>query len=114
MSAGELREKVRFEARIQSDDEYGNPSAGEFSDQFTVAARIQPLKAGETIMAARLAGRKPVIIRVRYSSDTALIEAGWRAVDARTGTIYSIDAPPINVDERRRYFDIVATAGVAQ
>lgn len=113
MSAGELREKLSFEARISSDDEYGNPTAGEFTEQFEVSARIQPLKGGEGVIAARLTGVQPVIIRVRYSSDTAMIEAGWRAIDTRNNKVYAITAPPINVDERRRYLDILATLGVA-
>lgn len=113
MSAGELREKLSFEARIQTGDEYGNPESGDFSEQFVEHGRIQPLKGGETVLASRLAGTKPVIIRVRYSSDTIMIRPGWRVKDVRSGVYYSVTAPSINVDEKRRYLDILATEGIA-
>ncbi len=111
MSAGELRERVTFGKRPSTDDGYGNEE-GSWQDQFTVAARIQPLKGGEGVQAARLAGTQPVIIRVRWSADTVLIAPAWRAVDARSSIQYQIKSI-MNADEKKKYLDILAEAGGA-
>jgi SPP1 family predicted phage head-tail adaptor len=111
MPAGELREKITFAERAAVSDGGGGVE-GDFSDQFTVAARIRPLKGGEEVLASRLQGTQPVIITVRYSLDTSQIAPDWRATDARKGTVYAIKSI-MNTDERRRYLDILATAGVA-
>lgn len=111
MPAGELREKVTFGERAYLSDGYGG-QIGDFADQFTVAARIRPMKGGEDVLASRLTGIQPVIITVRYSSDTRQIAPDWSARDARTGTIYAIKSI-MNTDERKRYLDILATSGEA-
>lgn len=110
--AGELREKLTFAERQTTDDGYGGV-IGNFSDQFTVRAKVQPLKGGEGVVQARLAGRQPVVITVYYSSETAQIQADWRATDARTGVVYAITAPPANMDRRKRFLDILAVIGEA-
>jgi SPP1 family predicted phage head-tail adaptor len=112
VAASELRERITFSQRGASDDGYGGQT-GEFADQFTVAARVRPLKGGEQVMASRLQGLQPVVITVRYSSQTVLIEADWQARDARTGKVYAVTAPPANTDERRKFLDILATEGAA-
>jgi len=117
MPAGELRQRLAFEARADLSvnsppgDGYGNMD-GDWVVQCTVAAQVKPLKGGEDVMASRLAGRQPVVIRVRVSAATSLITTDWRARDTRAGTLYNITAIA-NMDERKRYFDILATAGVA-
>jgi SPP1 family predicted phage head-tail adaptor len=110
-SAGDLNFKVTFAKRVEVDDGYGNVE-GDFADQFTTRAAIQPLKGGEGVIASRLTGQQPVIIRVRRSSQTELIRTGWRAADARSGTLYNITAAA-DMDGDRHYIDIMAISGVA-
>lgn len=111
MPAGSLRERITFDARAVTDDGYGNPVSGDFTEQFTVWGRVRPLKGGETVLASRLAGTQPVIITVRDTSDTREITSAWRA---RVGSVtYALTSPPANMDERRQYFDILATVGIA-
>ncbi|WP_336800805.1 phage head closure protein [Kaistia sp. MMO-174] len=112
MSAGELRERVAFDRRAAVDDGYGNMVAGDWQEQFVVWARIQPLKGGEGVQAARLAGTQPVIIRVRSSSSTRQIRTDWRARDARIGTLFNITSMA-NMDEKGAYLDLLATSGEA-
>lgn len=112
MSAGELRERVAFDRRDVVDDGYGNTVSGDWREQFVVWARIRPLKGGEGVQAARLAGSQPVVIRVRLSSSTKQISADWRARDARMGTLFNITSMA-NMDEKGAYLDILATSGVA-
>lgn len=112
MPAGELRERVSFQKRGATSDIYGNTQTGDFEEQFVVAARIRPRLGGEQVMAARLAGTQPVTITVRWSAQTKTIAPEWRARDARTGTIYNIRSI-VNPDEKHRYIDVLAEAGVA-
>lgn len=112
MPAGELRERVAFERRAVADDGFGNETAGEFGEAFRVAARIKPARGGETVQAARLAGRQPVVVTVRCSSDTRRVTTDWRVRDVRAGVIYNIRSI-VNPDERGAYFDMECEAGVA-
>lgn len=111
MSAGELRERVTFQQRSAQSDDYGN-AEGAFADAFTVAARIAPARGAETIQAARLAGREPVVITIRYSSQTAQIRTEWRAYDVRAQKYYNIRSI-VNPDEHKQYLDLECDAGVA-
>ena len=110
--AGQLRERITFERRAEADDGYGNPIAGGWTAQLTVAARVLPLRGTEAVTAARLEGRQPVVITVRASGQARAIGADWRAVDARRGTIYAITAPPA-LTEDGAFLDILATTGEA-
>lgn len=112
MRAGQLRERVTFAVRgTGADDGYGN-TLGAWSDQFTVSARVKPLRGGETVLADRLAGRQPVVITVRRSDSTATITPDWRAEDARSGTVYNIRA--VTPGERHDLIDLLAESGVAE
>jgi SPP1 family predicted phage head-tail adaptor len=83
LSAGQLRDRVTFQARGIVDDSYGNEVSGPWADQFTVAARVTTSPGRETVTAQRLQGVNPVDVWVRWSSQTAGIKTEWRAVDAR-------------------------------
>jgi SPP1 family predicted phage head-tail adaptor len=111
MAAGELRERIAFDEREQMTDDVGN-SVGSWVERFVTAARVRPLKGGETVMADRLQGRQPVVITIRYFQEAATVTPAWRARDVRTGRIYNITAAA-NMDEHRRYLDLLATAGEA-
>jgi SPP1 family predicted phage head-tail adaptor len=113
--AGELRYRVKFEAPDQVTDDYGNVTTG-WVDKFTVSANITPRLGGETIDAARLAGRQPAIIRVRQSNDTRQIKTDWRCTKMSDGTVYNVRSvvDPAQGDvEHGKYFDMLAETGVA-
>jgi SPP1 family predicted phage head-tail adaptor len=112
-SAGKYRERFAFDFRAAStDDGYGNEQAGDWTEAFTVHAEVKPLRGGEIIQAARLAGKQPILVTVRQSSDTVRITPDWRTRDVRTGVIYNIRS---KVDPRgdRADFDMECEAGVA-
>ena len=82
----------------------------------TVRAQITPRLGGETVEAARLQGRQPAIIRVRYSPDTKLIRASWKATDADSGIVYnvrSIADPEMGNAQHGQWIDVLAESGVA-
>lgn len=111
--AGDLKHRIAFDSRTVVDDGYGNEVAGDFAEQFVVAAALKPLRGGEAVLAARLGGTQPVVITVRKSSQTQTITPAWRARDVRTGEVYAITAPPIDTEQKGAFLDILATAGVA-
>jgi head-tail adaptor len=113
LSVGQLRERLTFQSPSPVDDGMGNYTEG-WSDEFTVWARLQPRVGGETVLAARLAGRQVYMIVVRQSSDTLRIQPDWQAVDARdTSRVFQIKSPSRNVDEKNAYLEIDAEYGVA-
>lgn len=111
MTAGELNRRVRFESRTTRDDGMGN-KRGAFVPEFTCWAGFKMLKGSETVIAARMAGIQPAIIRVRINSETKRISTGWRAVDSDE-VKYDIQSIA-DIDGKRRYFDIMAQAGGGQ
>ena len=110
MSATELRERVRFERRVEADDGYGN-TRGDWIGQFTVAARIMPLRGGEAVIAARLEGTQPAIVTVYADARTRTVTPDWRIVDARAGTVYAVRT--VTLRESKDYVDLLCEAGVA-
>ncbi|QPC43492.1 phage head closure protein [Kaustia mangrovi] len=112
MTAGRLRERLTFQRRAPIDDGYGNPVTGDWEDRFTVAARVKPSKGGETVLARRLQGVQPVVITVRSSTETRSVTPDWRAVDARTGTVYALRSAADMV-EKNAYIEMLAESGVA-
>lgn len=111
-ASGDLRDRLQFEKRIASADDYGNPGAGEFTPQFIRRAEIVPLRGGEEVIAARLQGTQPIRIRIRYDSETASITPEWRAVDVSSGQAYAIKTV-VAPDRRNAWIEILAEAGVA-
>lgn len=83
---------------------------------FTVWANITPRLGGETVEAARLAGRQPVIVRVRQSPDTILIRTDWKITDTQSGVEYNIRSvadPELGGVEHGKWLDMLAESGVA-
>ncbi|WP_089177258.1 head-tail adaptor protein [Bosea sp. AS-1] len=110
--AGALNQVVAFQVRSEADDGYGNPITGEYATQFFEPCRLQPLKGGEPVLAARLTKVQPYVLRVRSSARTRRVGVDWRAVNTRTGAIYNIKTIS-NIDERGAYLDMMAVEGEA-
>ena len=106
--AAALKHRLTFHSPTAASDESGNAYEG-WTAHWTISARIQPLRGGEHVMAARLAGRQPVLIQVYNETRTRQIRTDWRAV-AEDGTSYNLRS--ITPDERGRFIDILAEAGV--
>ena len=113
--AGSLRGRAKFSRPDAVADEFGNVSTG-WQDMFTVSANFTPRLGGEQVDAARLAGRQPVVIRVRQSPDTRAIRTDWKATNVQTGTEYNIRTAvdPHEGDEQHgKWIDMMAEAGIA-
>jgi head-tail adaptor len=120
--AGQLYERVAWDKREPVDDGYGN-SEGAFVEQFQCRAGFTYLRGGETMIAGRLQGKQPIVVRVRSSSSTRQIGPDWRMRDARKGSwtdssetvwsgptyaVRSIAATP-----DRMWLDVMVEEGVA-
>jgi SPP1 family predicted phage head-tail adaptor len=110
MSAGKLYERVAFESPVEVSDGYGGTING-WAAQFTVSAHFVRLRGGETVLASRLSGTQPTIIKVRQSSDTKQVTTDWRARDARSGEVFNIRS--IIESDDRAYLEFTAESGVA-
>lgn len=108
-SAGSLYDKITFSTVREVPD--GNHGFNQVKSDFTVRANIRYLRGGETVQAARLTGKQPVVVTVRRSSQTAALTTEDKMQDARTGTKYQIRS--IAPSEDRQFIEITAESGVA-
>ncbi|WP_375458884.1 head-tail adaptor protein [uncultured Enterovirga sp.] len=109
-SAGDLRERVRFEEPAASDDGMGNSVQG-WTLRFTRSALYLMQAGSEAMTAERLAGRQPVTIIVRFDPSTSAVTPAWRLVDLRAGTVFAIRAAA-DMDRRRAWWTMVCEAEV--
>jgi head-tail adaptor len=112
MTAGQLRERVRFERRFQTaDDGYGNTTS-QWSFLGSMFARIDPGAGREDVLAAKLSGLQIWTITVRWSQLSKGLAPADRAVNERSGAIYNI-LSATNEDERHRYITMTCQSGGA-
>lgn len=108
---GQLTHRVAWEFRKKVSDGFGNET-GKFAEVFQCRAGFTPLRGTEAVMASRLAGRQPVVVRIRVSSDSRQIAPDWRMRDVRTGQFYAVRSIAPTPD--RMWFDVMVESGVAQ
>lgn len=114
LGAGDLFERVAFDAPHKIDDGYGGKMDGWASDDAAtkVHAHFRYLRGGETVQAARLSGRQPVVVTIRNSVHARLIDATWRMRDLSTGVQYNIRSGPIRSSDRQ-FLEFTVESGVA-
>lgn len=82
-----------------------------WTERVTCWAGIRFLRGGEVALAARLAGKQPVVVTIRASVATAAITPEWRMRDTRSGVEYNIRS--IVPSDDRAMFELTAESGVA-
>lgn len=82
-----------------------------YEDRFQDRVTLRFLRGGETVMAARLESRSPVIIGIRNSARARQVTSEWRVVI--DGRIYDIKEDP-RPTENRRDLEVLAEARGAQ
>lgn len=112
LQPGEYNSRVTFSSRGGSGgDIYGNVD-GDWADQFTVYAKLLPLRGGESVMADRLSGKQPYIVIVRMSPETKQITTDWRAVNVEDPTqVFNVRS--VVPDPAGDKIDILCETGVA-
>jgi head-tail adaptor len=113
MTAGELRESIRFDRRAEvTDDGYGNAQGDWATFAGPYPARIATGAGSEETLADGQVGLNSVEIIVRYCGAAASVGSGDRAVNTRTGKTYNI-LSTVNEDEHNRYLTFTAQSGAA-
>lgn len=116
MSAGQLRESVTFQRRAAGSDGRGNTTTGAWTNItgcIAIPAQIKPLKAGETVIAEGVQGRRLYQVLVRRASALDGVNVGDKMLDARDGRTFNVKAPPINPDMHDKYLQILVEQGGA-
>jgi hypothetical protein len=121
-SSSDLFERVAFDEPATVQDGYGN-SQGDFVERFQCRAGFTPIRGGESVIASRLEGRQPIVVRIRASTKSRMITPDWQMRDARkgewsgdgaqfwTGPVYAIRS--IIETKDRMYLDLMVEGGVA-
>lgn len=110
MEAGRLDRRLSFYRRVEQDDGAGN-TVSDWVLQFSQQGNRKFLRGGESVMAARLESRQPVILTVRASTQARAVTNDWRVVD-RDGTVYNVRENPKESDDRG-FLELLAESGVA-
>ncbi|WP_370281558.1 head-tail adaptor protein [Pseudooceanicola sp.] len=108
MNGRELVDRLVFDA--PSYDAAGS-QVGWTPSAYVCRGKIRYLRGGETVQAARLDGKQPVVVTIRRSDDAQAIDTDWIMRDARGGEKYNIRA--VVPTEDRRWLEITAESGVA-
>ncbi|AYD00023.1 head-tail adaptor protein [Neorhizobium sp. NCHU2750] len=113
INAAKLNRRVAFDAPLSGDDGHGGQLLGFAPDEAATRlwANIRYLRGGETVQAARLEGRQPVVVTLRDAAASRAIDASWRMRD-ESGTIYNIQSGPVPTDDRR-FLEFTMESGVA-
>lgn len=124
MHAGKLDKLVAFDKPLREPDGHGGVVEGWQEAILAVEERafFRYLRGGETVQAARLEGRQPVVVTVYNSLAARSIDESWRMRDLRegdwasgdiwTGPIYNVRLRGV-VSEDRRWIEILVESGVA-
>lgn len=103
-------ESVAFDALVGTPDGSGG-TATTWEVQFTARAQFRYLRGGESIIAARLSGTQPVVVKIRSQSAARQITPEWRMRDVRRGTVYNIRT--VIPSDDRQWIEITAESGVS-
>ena len=102
--------RLAFDAPLTGPDGSGGVVIG-WQERFQTRAHFRYLRGGETVVAARLAGRQPVVVTIRAHDSARQITPAWRMRDVGLGVAYNIRAIVPSGD--RKWLEITAEGGVA-
>lgn len=109
-----LFEDVAFDAPTQTPDGSGGTDAGWTAvgtGSYACAAHFRYLRGGETVQAARLVGRQPVVVAIWNCAEGLAITPAWRMRDLRTGVVYNVRS--IVPSDDRAMLELLCESGVA-
>lgn len=113
LSAGKRRQVLLIQKRAAVDDGYGNEVSGDFETIFETTAELIPLKGSEPVIAERLTGTQPYIVRIPSCTAAREVTTAWRLVDKRDPRrIFNVTSLA-HMDQKNRTIDIMATQGEA-
>jgi head-tail adaptor len=110
VKSSDLDELVAFDSPSETVDDYGGVATA-FLEAYRCRAHFRYLRGGETVQAARLEGRQPVVVTIRTSALARTITSDWRMRDVRRGQTFNIRS--IVPSDDRAWIEITAEKGVA-
>lgn len=108
--AHRLFEAVALDRPVATDNGAGGKEVGWVED-FTARAEFRYLRGSETVMAARLQGRQPIVAVIPSSEASRQVTSDWRLRDIRRSISYNIRT--VVPSDDRRWIEITAESGVA-
>ncbi|WP_074939767.1 phage head completion protein [Roseovarius indicus] len=108
MKGSDLFESVTFDR--PTFDAHG-VQTGWSEGVYSSRAHFRYLRGSESVMAARLDGKQPVVATIRRSAVAETINSEWVMRDVRRGTTYNIRT--VVPSDDRRFLEITAESGVA-
>lgn len=104
--AGYLDQRLTLQQRAAGQDALGDAS-GAWQTVATVWAHAKPLRGREFFAAGQLQAALDVQFTIRYRADVATT---WRVL--WRGVPHEIVSPPIDVDGRREYLELMCASGI--
>lgn len=104
-----LPDRISLDRRSNEQDGFGN-FIGEWAPAFSRWCAVRALRGTETVLAARLEGRQPVIVTVRSDPETDQIDPEMRATI--NGRVYNVREHP-RLTEDRLFLEFLAESGVS-
>lgn len=101
---GDLNQAVAFDIMTEVPD--GHNGFDLVPETITTRAHFRFLRGGETVQAARLDGKQPLVATIRRNERTRLISTDAVMRDTRTGTRYNIKA--IVPTDDRKFLEVTA------
>ncbi|MET4197283.1 hypothetical protein ABIA95_000176 [Bradyrhizobium sp. LA8.1] len=112
--AGELRHRIGFFKRHETDDSMGNVETSFPDDpEFEVFGKVSAKFGGETVLAQRLQGHQVYTLTVRQNSKTENIDPSWMAKDMNEDTVWAIQSGPVDPDDSGAFYEFLCQTGVA-
>ena len=123
MKSSDLYYRVAFDAPAENPDGYGGVEIGwDTQNAIEARAHFRFLRGGETVQAARLEGKQPVVVTIPNSAAARAITSAWRMRDVNAGTLtsgddwdgpsYQVRTAPVMTDDRH-WLEIMVESGVA-
>ena len=113
MNAQDLYHRVAFEPPSEQADGYGGIETGwDTGSAVQARAHFRYLRGGESVQAARLDGRQPVVATTWNNAAMRAVTAGWRMRDVNTGKVFNVRTDPVPTDDRR-WLEVTVESGVA-
>ena len=113
MKSGDLYHRVAFDPPLDDPDPHGGTETSwDTAAAVEARANFRYLRGGETVQAARLQGRQPMVVTIRNSFAAQSITPDWRMRDLGSATVYNIRTGPVPSDDRR-WLEFTVESGVA-
>ncbi|MGB3044380.1 MAG: head-tail adaptor protein [Xanthobacteraceae bacterium] len=107
--AGELTDEIELSRDVSVSDGAGGSTISH-EVVLTAPAKIHPLRAGEAVMAGRLASTQSMIVTIRNQPALADAATTWTLRNTRTNKTYNIKGFTPTAD--RAWCDILVQTGV--